>query len=74
MAFEDKKDWYEPHPVSPARKKELSNAGFRIFDAQFAPANWEPDAEQLAKDKKAAAAANAAAAEAAKKQTGNKAE
>lgn len=28
---------YEPHPVSPERKQELRQAGFRIVDARFAP-------------------------------------
>lgn len=54
MAAEDKKVWYEVHPVSVERKKELVNAGFRIYDAQFAPEDWKPDEEQAEKDKKAA--------------------
>lgn len=28
---------YEPHPVSPERKQELRDQGFRIIDARFAP-------------------------------------
>lgn len=30
---------YEPHPVSPERKKELNDAGFRIIDERFKPAD-----------------------------------
>ena len=29
--------WYEPHPVSPARKAELRGKGYDIIDAVFAP-------------------------------------
>jgi hypothetical protein len=32
--------WYEPHPVTPARKKELVAAGYRIVDARYAPPGW----------------------------------
>ena len=28
---------YEKHPVSPERKKELRDKGFKIIDAQFDP-------------------------------------
>ena len=28
---------YEPHPVSPERKKELRDQGLKIVDARFAP-------------------------------------
>lgn len=28
---------FEPHPVSPERKKELRALGYRIVDARFAP-------------------------------------
>lgn len=28
---------YEPHPVSPERKRELRAAGFKILDARFKP-------------------------------------
>lgn len=39
--------WYEPHPVSPARKAELRAKGHKIIDARFAPADWiSPDALQ----------------------------
>lgn len=39
---------YEPHPVSPERKAELINAGYRILDARFAPkdATISPDAAE----------------------------
>lgn len=36
---------YEPHPVTPERKAELREAGFKIIDAKFAPP------ETQAKDK-----------------------
>ena len=32
---------YEPHPVTPERKAELRAQGFKILDAQFAPADHE---------------------------------
>ena len=35
---------YEPHPVTPERKAELRAQGFKILDAQFAPADHEPEA------------------------------
>lgn len=28
---------YEPHPVTPERKRELNAQGFKILDARFAP-------------------------------------
>ena len=28
---------YEPHPVTPERKAELREQGFKIVDARFAP-------------------------------------
>jgi 4-hydroxy-3-methylbut-2-enyl diphosphate reductase IspH len=28
---------YEPHPVSPERKQELREQGYKIIDAQFDP-------------------------------------
>ena len=34
---------YEPHPVTPERKAELRAQGFKILDAQFAPADHEPE-------------------------------
>ena len=30
--------WYEPHPVSAARKAELNAQGYKIIDAVFMPA------------------------------------
>lgn len=33
----DRKVAYEPHPVTPERKKELVSQGYRIIDVQFAP-------------------------------------
>jgi len=38
--------YYEPHPVTPARKAELRAQGFRILDAVFAPKGWQPRALQ----------------------------
>ncbi len=35
---------WEPHPVTPERKKELIDQGFRIIDAKFKPKD-EPVAE-----------------------------
>jgi hypothetical protein len=32
---------YEPHPVTPERKAELREQGFRIIDAIFKPADEE---------------------------------
>lgn len=36
---------YEPHPVSPERKKELMSAGYMIVDAIYAPSEVVIDAE-----------------------------
>lgn len=33
-------DWYEPHPVTPERKRELVSRGYRVIDARFAPPGW----------------------------------
>lgn len=33
--------YYEPHPVSAARKAELRSKGYKIIDARFAPADWK---------------------------------
>lgn len=33
---------YEPHPVTPARKAELRQRGFRVMDARFAPKDVAP--------------------------------
>lgn len=35
---------YEPHPVTPERKAELRAQGYKIIDAQFAPADHDPEA------------------------------
>lgn len=32
---------YEPHPVTPERRAELRAQGYKIIDAQFAPADQE---------------------------------
>ena len=42
---------YEPHPVSPERKAELIDAGYRILDARFAPkdATTSPETPDAAK-------------------------
>jgi hypothetical protein len=44
LKHEQREVWYEPHPVSPARKAELMAAGYRIVDALFAPPGWVPPA------------------------------
>lgn len=33
---------YEPHPVTPERKKELRDQGYKIIDARFAPEDHKP--------------------------------
>lgn len=39
--------YYEPHPVSLERKRELRSQGYKIIDAAFAPADWKaPDGIQ----------------------------
>ena len=45
--MQEKKVWYEPHPVTPARKAELVGLGYQIIDAAFAPAGHEnpPDVD-----------------------------
>ena len=43
---------YEPHPVSPQRKRELQGQGYKIIDARFAPpgnASIEPAASKRAR-------------------------
>ena len=42
---------YEPHPVSPERKKELREQGYKILDVIFKPA--EVKQEKQAKTKAA---------------------
>lgn len=45
---------FEPHPVTPERKAELRNKGYKIIDAQFAPEGYEyPEEEQEGADKPA---------------------
>ncbi len=48
---------YEPHPVTPERKRELREQGYTIVDAVYAPDDYmHPDAQkQGAKGKKAEA-------------------
>jgi hypothetical protein len=48
---------YEPHPVSPERKAELRAQGLKIIDAQFKPADAEPEqeAEKAPRARRAAA-------------------
>ena len=43
---------YEPHPVSPERKKELVSQGYKIIDAVYAPPEGGiPEEESPEKDK-----------------------
>lgn len=35
---------YEPHPVSPERKRELNEKGYKVLDIAFAPTEAETDA------------------------------
>lgn len=54
---------YEPHPVTPERKKELRQQGYKIIDARFNP-NPEPAKpvkSELTEEEKAAAEAKKAA-------------
>lgn len=44
---------YEQHPVSPERKKELREQGYKILDIAFKPA--EPEQEEKSKRKPKAA-------------------
>lgn len=37
MADEKRPIWYEPHPVSAERKRELRAKGYRIVDAVYRP-------------------------------------
>lgn len=57
---QEPKTIFEPHPVTPERKKELRAQGYTIIDAVFAPADYvHPD---LAAAKKAREMAEADAA------------
>lgn len=40
---------YEPHPVTPERKKELRAKGFKILDARFDPKRVEKEEKKAAK-------------------------
>lgn len=43
---------YEPHPVSPERKRELIAKGYRILDARFAPADYvHPESKPVEVDR-----------------------
>ncbi|ATR82782.1 hypothetical protein CS390_09540 [Pseudomonas sp. HLS-6] len=45
---------YEKHPVSPERKAELRQKGYKIIDARFAPDGYEhPEPTKEAKGSKA---------------------
>ncbi len=49
---------YEKHPVSPERKAELRQKGYKIIDARFAPEGYEhPEPIKEAKGLKAGKAA-----------------
>lgn len=41
---------YQPHPVSPERKAELRDKGYKIIDVRFAPADTKPAEEKLRND------------------------
>lgn len=43
---------YESHPVTPERKAELRAQGYKIIDAQFAPADHEPEAPKRGRKSK----------------------
>lgn len=43
--MQDKKVWYEPHPVSSERKAELRAKGFQVIDAAFTPEGYENPAD-----------------------------
>jgi hypothetical protein len=49
LKHDDRKVWYEPHPVKPERKAELMAAGYRILDSVFAPPGWVPEGVKAAK-------------------------
>lgn len=64
--MQDKKVWYEPHPVSPKRKAELRAKGYQIIDTAFMPEGHEnpPDDGESEGAKKATVAELRAALEA----------
>lgn len=37
---------YEPHPVSPERKRELVGQGYKIIDARFAPESEQRQSDE----------------------------
>lgn len=40
-------NYYEQHPVTAERKKELRAKGYRVLDIKFAPIGWsDPEAQQ----------------------------
>lgn len=43
MKHDDLPVWFEPHPVSPERKREITSQGYRIIDAVFDPARHPPE-------------------------------
>lgn len=40
---------YEPHPVSPERKKELREQGYKILDVIFKPAEQKQEKQSKSK-------------------------
>lgn len=42
---------YEPHPVTPERKKQLRDQGYKIIDAQFEPKDADKPAKEPKTDK-----------------------
>lgn len=48
--MQEKKVWYEQHPVAPERKAELVAAGYRILDVRFKPAGEESQEGEAAGD------------------------
>ncbi len=51
---------YEPHPVTPERKKELREQGFTIIDARFDPDYVPPQPKKRGRPKKENATVEAA--------------
>ena len=47
---------YEPHPVTPERKAELTAQGFKIIDARLAPADAPAPAKEKPKRRRKKAA------------------
>mgnify|MGYP000946930389 CR=1 FL=1 len=40
--------WYEPHPITQERKRELVGRGYKIIDARFAPPGWRGESDGTA--------------------------